>query len=120
MGETAGEPKAVARPKKHLVENETHKIKWTKKKIMHKEVGECRGLTDPETGQITISSVLAPLEEVDTLVHELLHVFFSTGTLRLPDDLEESVCKMIGMKVARHIQDNPAFWHYLINRVENK
>jgi len=105
-------------PKKHVVNNETLPIKW-KKRVKSDSGDDCLGVVDDESNHMWIRKEQAPIEECDTLIHELMHIFWHTGTFRLPDDMEESTCRNFAPKFVRHIQDNPEFWEYISEKIRH-
>ena len=85
-------------PKTFVIKGKTWKIKKLKR-VVHADGEECRGLADFDTHTITIEKGMEPLQEVQILIHELIHAALHEAHLGpnsgLPDSVEEIVCDAI-------------------------
>ena len=85
-------------PKFFVIKGKTWKIKKLKR-VVHADGEECRGLADFDTRVITLEKGMEPLQEVQILIHELIHAVLHEAHLSpnsgLPDSVEEIVCDAI-------------------------
>lgn len=76
-------------------------------------VGSC----DNNLQIITVDANQSLVEEVDTVLHEVLHAIFYTMKIGLDMDTEEKVVSALATGLVGVLQDNPEFSKWLI---ENK
>lgn len=76
---------------------------------------ELLGLTNHSTLQVAIRESQEPLDEADTLVHELMHIlWYQMGLVAdLNEDLEERVIRAMATAITYAIRENPQLLNYL-------
>jgi hypothetical protein len=79
------------------------------------DLGDDLGSAHHEDFLIKVKEGQIPLEEADTLVHELLHVlWYHMGLCAdLSPELEERVVRAMGTALTTAFQDNPTLMRYL-------
>lgn len=77
--------------------------------------GDYLGLTNHEHHTIEVKGNQPPLEEADTLVHEIFHVLWHHMGLTgdLDDTLEERIVRAMATAMTAALQDNPKLLDYL-------
>jgi hypothetical protein len=78
------------------------------------QVGEC----DTETGTILISPKLGPLQQAETVLHEVLHALNDmTGiSEQVTSDTEEIIVRALSPALLDCLRRNPALVRYLTER----
>lgn len=73
------------------------------------------GLCDPEVCEIAIREGMHPVEEADTVLHEILHGLMFTMHVGLSFNKEEEVVSRLSTGLMQVMQDNPELLTYFAN-----
>lgn len=73
------------------------------------------GFCEPHRCKIEIENGQHPVEEADTVLHEVLHAVFYLMDVGLPPDAEEFVVRKVATGLMQVFQDNPRLLTYLAN-----
>ena len=77
------------------------------------------GLCRPVGNSITILEGMTPAEELDTVLHELLHAISHVMSVPFPNqEAEEVVVHMIGTGLAGVFLDNPSLLAYIAQTIK--
>lgn len=85
--------------------------------LVNDEGEAVNGLISYTDMSIRIEDGLAPQLECETLVHETLHQILGTVEAKIPDDLHEYLCALLGRAIIGHIRDNPSYWRWLLQQL---
>ncbi|QDB71009.1 hypothetical protein bb8_p34 [Bordetella phage vB_BbrP_BB8] len=96
------------RPKKVRILGREYDIKYTPDIV---ELGLC--YTDK--CQIKIRDDQHPVEEADTVLHEVMHGLCALMNLNLSDEVEEHVVRKLATGLTQVFMDNPHLVTYLAN-----
>jgi len=75
----------------------------------------CIGSTDNLNQIITVDSSQTPIEEADTVLHEVLHTIAWTMKIGMDRETEERVVSAFASGLLWVIQDNPQFGIWLVD-----
>lgn len=81
-----------------------------------RDYGDNRGLYIPKTRSIALDHNEPPMEQADTLIHEIVHAIWDARGMGVRCT-EESVANQLGTALAEAIRDNPLFLPTLQNAV---
>lgn len=96
------------RPKKVRILGREYKIKFTE------EITEL-GLCSPWKCKIQVQEDQHPVEEADTVLHEIMHALCALMNLNLTDEVEEHVVRKLATGLTQVFVDNPHLLVYLAN-----
>jgi hypothetical protein len=71
------------------------------------------GRTFKHLNQIEIADGQPPGEELDTVMHELIHAAFHAVQVQLPEEMEEHIAGTLGSALAGILLDNPQLIAYI-------
>lgn len=71
------------------------------------------GMTYYDEHRIVIRDGLLPIEEADTLIHEVLHAMIASAGITLPDTEEEPIVRAIASSLTGVLKDNPSLRRYI-------
>lgn len=71
------------------------------------------GMTYYDEHRIVIRDGLLPIEEADTLIHEVMHALIASAGLTIPDTEEEPIVRAIASTLTGVLADNPSFRRYI-------
>lgn len=80
------------------------------------------GMTNHEHLTIAVKDNQIPLEEADTLVHEILHVLWYHMALYadIDDDIEERVVRAMATALTASLRENPMLLAYLTSALKEE
>ena len=73
------------------------------------------GMCDTESGEITVRPGVHPVEEADTVIHEILHAIAFLMNIGLSDKVEENVVRKMATGLTQVFMDNPHLLTYIAN-----
>lgn len=76
----------------------------------------CYGLCHFDTHHIQVLSGQAPIEETDTVLHELFHAILSSQGRQYGGRAEESYVRALATGLTGVLHENPEFLQWLISR----
>ncbi|BAG70397.1 hypothetical protein RSB1_gp39 [Ralstonia phage RSB1] len=77
------------------------------------------GMTYYDEHRIVIRDGLLPIEEADTLIHEVMHALIASAGITVPDTEEEPIVRAMASGLTGVLADNPGlrrYINYLLNR----
>jgi len=109
-------PMARKKPRTSRANGKTFRIRYCDPGTVKGDDGTvCRGTTDFERQEIDIERLLPPDIEGETLLHEHLHQLIEPLANVLPDDLEEVICKALGIALFASLRESPELWRYVLS-----
>lgn len=96
------------RPKKVRLMGREYSIKYTDDLQV---LGDCT----PSKCQIRIQEGQHPVEEADTVIHEIMHGICYLMNLDLSDEMEEHVVRKLATGLTQAFVDNPNLLTYIAN-----
>lgn len=97
------------RPKRVRIFGKTYTIRY----VPETDLPDCLGITYPNRQLILITEGLTPIEEVDTVLHEVMHGIAAQSNLGLDLETEERSVTVLATGLTGVLQDNPKFAHWI-------
>lgn len=104
---------SVKRPTSVRVFGKTFALQY----VPHEVLTDAVGVTYAMRQLIYIADEQTPVEEADTVLHELLHAIARVGNLGLSMDLEERAVTVLASGLIGVFQDNPDFAKWVTRRL---
>lgn len=108
--------KKVTRPTRSAHNSEVFEVEFTDR--MPSSHPDAAGLMHGEERKIYIREGQHPLDEAETVTHEVLHQLFCGSGHFLSMEEEEKVVWYLGNVLTRHMGNNPALWRYVIDTAQ--
>lgn len=71
------------------------------------------GMTYYDEHRIVIRDGLLPIEEADTLLHEVMHALIASAGITIPDTEEEPIVRALASTLTGVLKENPTFRRYI-------
>lgn len=92
---------------------------WKFRRRLPKSMPDESGLCHYEKAQIDIRSGQSPIDERDTVLHEVMHAILYCQGREYGEEVEETYVRALATGLIATLQDNPQFAQWLSKRADS-